>query len=318
MGIGSSAMRSRWEGFATLLSVWAIILLAGCGGPDPLPRQAAPRAKPLVYAASYPLAWIAERIGGADIEVVFPVPADVDPAFWRPDDAAIRAFQQADLILINGAGHARWIDGATLPESKLLDTSASFQDEWLPLTDTIAHKHGPRGKHAHTGADFNTWLDPKLAILQGRAVRDRLRRLLPARAEMLAAAWEKVEAELTALNGRWRALLPDGDPPPLLASHPVYNYLAKRHNWNLISLHWEPGETPDEAAWKDLQTRLTAHPARVMLWEDAPRADVAARLAKLGLRVAVVRPCGNRPPSGDYLREMNANIDRLGAIMTRP
>jgi len=61
-----------------------------------------------VYAVNYPLAYFAERIGGSSVNVVLPVPADIDPAFWEPDASVIAEFQQADLILLNGAGYANW------------------------------------------------------------------------------------------------------------------------------------------------------------------------------------------------------------------
>jgi len=37
-----------------------------------------------VYVVNYPLQYFAERIDGPDVRVVFPAPADGDPAFWKP------------------------------------------------------------------------------------------------------------------------------------------------------------------------------------------------------------------------------------------
>ena len=37
-----------------------------------------------VFTVNYPLAYFAERIGGDHVEVHFPAPVDVDPAFWKP------------------------------------------------------------------------------------------------------------------------------------------------------------------------------------------------------------------------------------------
>ena len=42
-----------------------------------------------VYTVNYPLAYFCERIGGKHIEVVFPAPQDIDPAFWTPDKKTI-------------------------------------------------------------------------------------------------------------------------------------------------------------------------------------------------------------------------------------
>ena len=48
-----------------------------------------------------------------------PIPQDVDPAFWNPDVQAILAYQQADLILLNGAGYAKWVPQTTLSRSRI-------------------------------------------------------------------------------------------------------------------------------------------------------------------------------------------------------
>jgi zinc transport system substrate-binding protein len=70
---------------------------------------------------NYPLKYFAERIGGDHVRVEFPAPADVDPAYWNPALAGISAFQKADLILLNGAGYAKWIAKVSLPRSKIVD-----------------------------------------------------------------------------------------------------------------------------------------------------------------------------------------------------
>ena len=52
-----------------------------------------------VYVVNYPLQYFAERIGGPDVRVVFPAPADGDPAFWKPLPEQIAAYQKPDLTL---------------------------------------------------------------------------------------------------------------------------------------------------------------------------------------------------------------------------
>ena len=106
---------------------------------------------------------------------------------------------------------------------------------------------------------------------------------------------------------------------PLLASHPVYNYLARRYGWNLRSVHWDPDEAPLEAEWPALRELVRSHPARLMLWEDDPLPETVRRLGDLGITCVIFRPCGNRPGDGDYLSEMQANVTRLKrAVVSAP
>ena len=83
--------------------------------------------EPLIYVVNYPLQYFAERIGGDWIDVKFPAPRDEDPAFWNPTAEIIGEFQRADLILINGASYAKWIDRTTLPESRIVDTTFAIK-----------------------------------------------------------------------------------------------------------------------------------------------------------------------------------------------
>ncbi len=53
-------------------------------------------AEPLtVFVVNYPLQYFTERIGGEHVNVVFPAPTDVDPAYWMPDRPTIANFQRA-------------------------------------------------------------------------------------------------------------------------------------------------------------------------------------------------------------------------------
>jgi ABC-type Zn uptake system ZnuABC Zn-binding protein ZnuA len=119
-----------------LLLVLAICFLSGCGQESAAPRAPGASSLPQVYTVNYPLAWAAQQLAGDQAEVHFPAPAGVDPAFWEPDLATIAAYQGADLILLNGAGYAKWIAEISLPRNRLLDTSGKLQDQLIAVTAT--------------------------------------------------------------------------------------------------------------------------------------------------------------------------------------
>jgi len=269
------------------------------------------RAQPTVYVVNYPLQYFAERIAGDRVQVVFPAPADEDPAFWKPDVDAIAAYQAADLILINGAGYAKWLKTVSLPKSKMIDSSRRFQADYIAVEDTGVHSHGPTGEHSHAGTAFTTWLDLRQAAQQAQAVMEGLSRLLPEHQEAFQQRYAALERDLLALDERLDAIAAQRRAQPLLASHPVYQYLARRHGLNLQSVLWEPEVMPDDAQWEELQSILQGHAAAWMLWEGDPLPASVEKLAALGVQSLVFDPCGNTPEQGDFLSVMQQNAARL-------
>lgn len=247
-------------------------------------------------------------------DVHFPAPADVDPAYWSPDTEVIAAYQSADLILLNGADYAKWVDHSTLPESRLVNTGAAFADQLIETKGVITHSHGPGGAHQHKGLASTTWLDPMLAVQQAEAVS----RALIARRPVFEAEFNErfttLSDELHGLDQRLAAAADTIGDTPLVFSHPVYQYLIRRYNLNAIEVHWEPSETPDGDAWNELEAILEAHPARWMLWESQPIETTLAGLSDLGIKALVFNPVANRPQDGDFMTVMAANAATLESI----
>ena len=274
-------------------------------------------AKLLVYAVNYPLQYFAERIGGDLVRVEFPAPADGDPAFWSPDPATIASYQEADVILLNGAGYAKWTDRVTLPPMALVNTSESFEDEYIHIESAVTHSHGPEGEHSHGEAAFTTWLDPTLAIRQADAIRSAFVSARPEHEAAFQEGFASLERDLVELDESLQEIF-SGNEQRFLASHPVYQYLSRRYAIDLRSVHFEPNEYPDEKSWQGLKELLAEHPAKRMLWEGQPLDDTRKKLQELGIDIVIYDPCGNKPEEGDFLEVMRRNVNQLREILARP
>lgn len=267
-----------------------------------------------IYTVNYPLAYFAERIAGENAEVVFPAPADVDPAFWVPDKKTIAEYQKADLIIMNGATYEKWMDKATLPQFRLVNTSAAFKEDYIKTVEGVTHSHGPDGEHSHSGTAFTTWLDFSQAARQARAIMDALVRRLPDEKKTFEQNFKALEEDLMALDEDISKIVSKAPDRPVIASHPIYQYFARRYGLNLESVMWEPGEFPADEQWDELEVGLRAHPARWMLWEGEPLEKSAKQLASMGVRSTVFAPCMNRPEDGDFLSIMKQNVENLRRV----
>ena len=128
---------------------------SGCSNPQdtsPEKPDVAIEGTISVYVVNYPLKYFAQRIGGPHVEVYFPAPADEDPAYWMPDSETISKYQQADLILLNGAGYEQWVQSASLPKSKLCNTSAGFAEDYIALED-VPERRPPKPRVEQGGVN---------------------------------------------------------------------------------------------------------------------------------------------------------------------
>ena len=264
-----------------------------------------------IYVVNYPLKYFAERIAGDHARVVFPAPAEKDPAYWMPDAATVAAYQKADLILLNGANYAKWVRKVSLPRSKMVDTSAKFKDRLITAEEVVTHSHGAAGAHAHESLAFTTWLDFDLAAKQAGLVMKALSRKKPAARDFFKKNYAALEHDLLALDEEMKRIAAKNPLSPLVASHPVYDYLSRRYGFNMRSVHWEPDEFPSDAQWSELRAILKKHPAKWMIWEGEPMKESAERLKAIGVNSLVFDPCGNIPDQGDFMSVMRRNGENL-------
>lgn len=289
---------ARWSG-----SVLAAAILA---------TAAVAQDRPQVIAVNYPLQYMAERLLGDAADVVFPVPADVDPSFWRPAVADISTIQSADLILLNGAGFATWIDRVSLPRLKVVNTSDAIEDQFI-VTESITHSHGDGGEHSHEGLASYTWLDPTLAIVQAEAVAAAITRKNLAPAEDIDARLATLTEELTALDAEITASLGDLEDVAMIATHPRYQYFARRYGLDVTALEWDAGAMPNEEELKTLAARMAKSEARVLIWEAAPPAAGTEAATALGLGNAIFPTLAHPDPDGDMIDSLKDAVASLVA-----
>ena len=267
-----------------------------------------------IASVNYPLHFFVTKIGGSKVDAIYPIPTGVDPTYWEPSAEDIILYQEADLILLNGAGYAKWVDKVSLPQSKMINTSLPFKDKYIGLEEGQTHSHGPEGEHEHKGFAFTTWLDFNNAIIQAEEVYKALSNLLPDSKETFSSNLQSLKNEIADLHKKMSAATTKFEGTTLVASHPVYQYLSNGYDLKIISFHWETDRLPDDMMWEGFEKTLASSKATIMLWEDTPLSEVNDKLINLGVKAIVFNPCANTPANGDFLSIMKTNIVNLGDL----
>lgn len=325
-------MRTRKTPRPAGLCLIVALALAACGresstAPDtPPPSTNSSRSRdapPLVMTTFYPTSYFVSRIAGDKARVECPVPSDADPIFWQPSDADLARYQSADLIVINGASFEKWVEHAVLPRTKVLDSCASVEDPLITF-ETTTHSHGPEGEHTHEGVDGHTWVDPQIAMQQARAIHAGLVRLMPEDRAALDENLESLLEDLASIDERWKALAPRLREATLLASHPAYNYAARRYGLKIKNLDLDPEAPLEPDALHDIEHALegaSEGAVRVLLWEGRPLPETVERLEREhAIRSAWISPAESHDPEAgsDFLAVMRANLDRLASALDAP
>ena len=292
-----------------------MILLSGCNPSGKSPEQASLSAASdgiiSIYTVNEPLRYMAERL--VDLtwaKVVLPIPTEVtDPAYWEPNVEQVAAFQAADLILLNGANYAKWVENVSLPVSRMVDTSNGFKDRFITEEDAVTHQHGPEGEHSHAGLAFTTWLDFDLAQSHAHSIYEALKQRWPDHDAALNQNWGSLVKDLKSLDEAMKSVQQQFGDTPVLGSHPVYQYLARAYGLQLHSLHWEPDSIPDATEWQKLDAYLQESPTEWMLWEGLPNAEIQKQLETRKIKWIVFSPQGGKTTDGDFLSVMKHNIE---------
>jgi zinc transport system substrate-binding protein len=217
-----------------------------------------------------------------------------DPAYWKPTADEIREIQSCDIIFLNGAGYEPWAQQAALPRARTVDTTADLKSR-LIVEEGETHSHGPDGEHSHSGFASSTWLSPALAKEQLATVVGRLYEVLGSTyptGEIYQSMCKRLDEAGATLREIGQA------QPKLLASHPVYQYLGQAGGIAIDSMHWEPGEMPDDKEWTKFRLTRAAHPrpSAWMLWEGEPGPEIRAKLDAEGVKVFVFPLFPIEPP----------------------
>ena len=297
-----------------------MFLLIGCSGEKGAEKggQSGGTDRPVVFASNYPLQYFAERISAPLVDVRLPVPADEDPAFWMPTSEDILAMQQADLVLLNGASYESWLKNVSLPSSRLVVTSEDFKEQFIPQEEATTHSHGLDGEHEHSATAFTTWLDLTLAIEQARVIKEAFSIRWPEHKSQFESQFGTLAQEMEALDAELKMIVEKDPSVPVVFSHPVYQYFAHRYGLNGRSVHWEPHEMPSDDMWQEFATLLGSHPAKWMIWEGEPSADITANLAEMGIQSVVFDPCAGKPDGGDFASVMRLNLAALKTVYGQP
>ena len=300
----------RW-----LAALLLVTPLTGCAA------TAADDGRILVTAGFYPLAWVAERVGGSTVDVVGLTDPGVEPHDIEPTFARTVALARADLVVVEhglqpaiDAAVEQNAEGRVLDVVDVVDLRHAEDDN-----EHADEEHADEGDHDHGDVDPHFWLDPALLAEVADAVADELTGLDPQHAASYAANAQALRSELTDLDQAFTSGLADCERHVIVSSHDAFGYWAKYGIEVAPVTGLTPDAEPTPAGIARLQQLIGNEGITTVFSEKLASPELTDSLAHdLGLRTAVLDPVEGLVEGGasddstdDYLSLMRENLTAL-------
>jgi zinc transport system substrate-binding protein len=284
-------MLFRWLGVP--LAVAAVgTALTGCASAG----ASADAGRPSVAASFYPLAFVAERVGGAEVQVENLTTPGVEPHDLELTTSQVRELASADLVIYEKDFQPAVDEAVEQNASALV----------LEVTDIVSVERG----------DPHVWLDPTRLAAITDAVADALAEVAPKHADRFHQRADSLVAELDTLDQDFRDGLTDCARTVVVTSHDAFGYLADRYGLEMVGISGlAPDAEPSPARLKKIHQVIEDADVTTVFYERLVSPDVAQTLSTdLGVSTAVLDPVEGLTgdtETEDYLTLMRANLEAL-------
>lgn len=261
--------------------------LAGCGA-----GSGSPSGTVEIVAGFYPLAFVAEQVGGPSVTVTNLASPGVEPHDLELTPKQAGDLEDADLaVYVEGFQPA--VDDA-VPDGKGFDVAAV-----QPLLD----------------GDPHVWLDPARLSDIAIALGDRLAAIDPDHAPAFRVRARSLADELRRLDYEFATGLATCKRRELVVSHDAFGYLAARYRLEQVGIAGlEPDADPSPARIAEVSRYARQKGVTTVFFETLVSPAVAETVAReAGLRTAVLDPVEGLAPgtSDDYFSVMRRNLAAL-------
>jgi zinc transport system substrate-binding protein len=289
--------------------------LTACSGDS---AAAAGTGKFDVVASFYPMAFLAERIGGTHVHVTSLTQPGQEPHDLEISARQTALLQESDAVLY--LKHLQPSVDEAVAQSGVRTTIDAG-------SLTTLEKHGTEvGGHAATqdthqgeesgGEDPHIWLDPVRYAQVAEGVGKAFEKADPDHADTYRKNTTALVDRLDALDQRYMRGLENTESKVFITTHAAFGYLAERYGLTEEAINGlDPESEPSAARVKDLEKMAKADGVTTVFYETLVSDKTAKTIATdAGLKTDVLDPiegitAGSR--GKDYFSVQEANLTAL-------
>jgi zinc transport system substrate-binding protein len=295
-----------------LVAVLVGIAAVGLSGKDIEPQGEETR----VLVSFYPLAYMAEQIGGDRVTVSSLIPPGSEVHSWQPSIGDITSAEDADVIIYLGAGLDHWVQEDILGS---IDATAKTVVEASHGIQLLEMHENEEPGDEHGEGDPHLWVSPHTALMLAENIADALKEADPGNEDYYAERWAAFEQTLRSLDTVYSDNLSPAAGETFFVTHSAYGYIADRYGLKqrgIIGLSAD--EQPSTGKISEIVEEMTVE-GRYVIYVDPVYSDEYAQTLKAELETRtgesvqilelylMVGPVGEM----DYMDQLEANLDNL-------
>jgi len=214
---------------------------------------------------------IAAQLGGSKVNVLSVVTdPNADPHEYESNTNDARAFAQADLVILNGAGYDDW-------GKKLLDANSSSHRQVLNVADLL-------GKKAGDNPHF--WYDPGYVVRVADAITARYEAIDSTDASLFDQQRTAFTAALRPYNARIAEIKQKFDGVKVGSTESIFVYMAAALGLNLISppefmQAVSEGNEPPASTVVEFQNQIAAKEIKLLVYNVQTETAVTTNVKHL-------------------------------------
>ena len=267
-------------------------LLLSCGG-----RKARPDAD--VIVSIEPLRYVVEQITQGDFRVDVLVPQGASPETFDPTPRQIMALDKAKMVFAIGLIDFEKALLQRVGKHNIIDLSHGIE----LLEGSCSHSHHDHAHHH--GVDPHIWTSPRELKAMAQNAHDAIIALYPDSVKY-TQAYDRLVAELEALDRECREAIEASDAEAFAIYHPALTYYARAYAIEQIAIESE-GKEPSAKYIATIIEKAKAKGVRTLLYQvEYPRSVVEVVAKDMGIAPKEINPLSGNPV--EFIRDVTNAI----------
>ncbi|MEU1184888.1 metal ABC transporter substrate-binding protein [Streptomyces sp. NPDC005820] len=271
-----------------------------------------------VVASFYPMAFLAERIGGDHVHVTSLTQPGQEPHDLEISAKQTAQLQESDAVLYLKNLQPSVDDAVAQSEVKTKIDAASLTSLEKHGNEVGGHaaEHDDHENEELSGLDPHIWLDPVRYAQVAEGVGKAFEKADPDHAADYKANTAALVKKLDALNTEFRTGLADTRTKVFVTTHAAFGYLAERYGLTEEAINGlDPESEPSAARVKELEKMAKADGVTTVFYETLVSDKTAKTIASdAGLTTDVLDPIEgitDKSRGKDYFSVQQANLKAL-------